>query len=348
MKVAILYSKYEESGRKWAIACQKKGIDYTLIDISVHDWLQKVLESKAQLLLLRPPGDTEQNKTMFDERVWILNRLHGLKLFPNMDELLIYENKKLLSYFLESNKIPHPKTKVFYNKNETIRFVKGQKLPIVMKSSIGASGSGVVICKTESDALRYINKAFSKKGIPIQVGPNRVTGNIWKWAKKATSNPDFAKKRVAQYKEVSDGRTKNMVICQEYIPHDFEWRAAKIGDSYFAHKKSKYQDKCSGTKGIDYVDPPDSLLDFVKELCENNNLNSVAIDMFEHEGQYMVNEIQCIFGHVQEHILEVDGKPGRYRFKNEDWVFEEGVFNANESYDLRLETALELYKINKL
>ena len=110
----------------------------------------------------------------------------------------------------------------------------------------------------------------------------------------------------------------------------------------------KNHDKCSGTKGIDYVDPPHSLLDFVKEVCNKNNLNSVAIDMFEHEGQYMVNEIQCIFGHVQDHILEVDGKPGRYRFENGAWVFEEGMFNANESYDLRLEVALELFENNQL
>jgi hypothetical protein len=46
---------------------------------------------------------------------------------------------------------------------------------------------------------------------------------------------------------------------------------------------------------------------------------------------------------VQDHILEVDGKPGRYIFQDGQWVFEEGMFNSNESYDLRLEVALKLY-----
>ena len=71
--------------------------------------------------------------------------------------------------------------------------------------------------------------------------------------------------------------------------------------------------------------------------------NSVAIDLFEAHGKYLINEIQTIFGHVQDHILEVEGKPGRYLYQEGRWVFEEGMFNSNESYDLRLEVALKLY-----
>ena len=120
--------------------------------------------------------------------------------------------------------------------------------------------------------------------------------------------------------------------------------SGKIGESYFAHKKIKTGEMASGSKGIDYVNPPFELLDFLKEICDKNNFQSVAIDIFEHPQRgYLVNEIQTIFGHVQTHILEVNGKPGRYLHQNNQWIFEEGNFNTNESYDLRLETALKLY-----
>ena len=49
-----------------------------------------------------------------------------------------------------------------------------------------------------------------------------------------------------------------------------------------------------------------------------------------------------------DHILEVDGRPGRYLYQDGQWVFEEGMFNSNESYDLRLEVALKLYGAGKL
>jgi hypothetical protein len=39
----------------------------------------------------------------------------------------------------------------------------------------------------------------------------------------------------------------------------------------------------------------------------------------------------------------VDGKPGRYIWINNTWVFEEGDFNQNESYNLRVEHIIKKY-----
>ena len=71
----------------------------------------------------------------------------------------------------------------------------------------------------------------------------------------------------------------------------------------------------------------------------------MAVDLFEDgKGGYLINELQCIFGHVQKFICQKNGKPGRYRFTGNDWIFEEGMFNTNLSYDIRLEHALSLLK----
>ncbi len=45
--------------------------------------------------------------------------------------------------------------------------------------------------------------------------------------------------------------------------------------------------------------------------------------------------------------MECDGKIGRYIFENDQWHFEPGDFNTNESYDLRLESAIALYERRK-
>jgi hypothetical protein len=44
----------------------------------------------------------------------------------------------------------------------------------------------------------------------------------------------------------------------------------------------------------------------------------------------------------------IDGKPGRYINKSGKWIFEEGDFNTNESYDLRLQAALDLLQSGKI
>jgi len=176
-----------------------------------------------------------------------------------------------------------------------------------------------------------------------------VIGSPKKWLEKSLQSPTYFLKKVQDYFEIYDEVQKDYVVLQEYIPHDFEWRAVRIGDSYFAHKKIKYGDKASGSKGIDYVTPPHNLLDFVKELCEANYFNCMAIDLFErNNSEYLVNELQTLFGHVQGYILSINDKPGRYRFIDNQWVFEAGDFNSNESYDLRLSAALDLYSSGKL
>ena len=344
MIVALLKNEHPDSVKKWEIACQKKGLQYDIIELTASEWLEKVTAKSYSFFLLRPSGIISHYKTLYDERVYILAKVLKLNVFPSYEECYIYENKRLLSYYLKARKIPHPKTDIFYNKQEALDFVNKSVFPLVGKTAIGASGSGVKIIKSKEDAFSYIKKAFSSKGIKRRFGPNRVTGSPAKWTTKAIKDPLYFWRKIKSYMYAHKYGQRDFVLFQEYIPHDFEWRAVKIGDSYFAHKKIKTGEMASGSKGIEYVNPPVSILNFTKELCEPNNFNCMAIDLFEDKKEgYLVNELQTIFGHVQDHILEVDGKPGRYIYKNNQWLFEEGDFNTNESYDLRLETAINLF-----
>lgn len=345
MRVAILRNEDPNSGSKWERACKKADIKYDIIDLSSYEWLELIQKKEYDFFLLKPSGSVLHFKNMYDERLYIICKTLGYKTFPSYEECYIYENKKLLSYYLDATKTPHPKTNVFYNKQEALSFLKSVSFPIVSKTSIGASGSGVQVIKKLEDAQKYVDKAFSKKGIRRQFGPNRVIGSPKKWLTKALQSPSYLRKKLKEYFFIYKHSERDYVIFQEFIPHEFEWRAVKIGESYFAHKKVKHGEKASGSKGIDYVAPPESLLNFVNELCTKHNFNFMAIDIFEDGmGGYLVNELQTIFGHVQDYILEIEGVPGRYLYKNSQWIFEPGNFNANESYDLRLAVAINLYK----
>jgi glutathione synthase/RimK-type ligase-like ATP-grasp enzyme len=347
--IGILKNDENESARKWQAACEKRSIPYRVIDLMGHEWLQQITASPFDLMLLKPPCKLERFKNLYDERIYVLSKVLERKIFPTFEECYLYENKKLLSYFLKAQNIPHPATFIFYRREEARELICNHTLPLVGKSSIGASGSGVAILRNRKAALRYADKAFSKSGIKRRFGPNRVTGTPGKWLKKAIKSPAYFASRMKEYFAIQADGQRGYVILQEYIAHSFEWRAVRIGDSFFAHKKIKQGDKASGTKGIDYVNPPFDLLDFVKDFCDRNNFYCMAVDLFEDgNGGYLINELQTIFGHVQDYILTVDGKPGRYVFKSGQWIFERGDFNTNESFDLRLDTALELYEQGKL
>lgn len=342
--VGILRNEDPISSKKWEIACQKADIKYKILDLTSFKWLEEIGDNNFDFFLTRPSGSLTHFKTMYDERLYAISKVLKYYTYPSYEECYIYENKKLLNYFLKANNIPHPSTFIFYSRNEALDFIKSYQFPLVAKTSIGASGSGVAILRNAYQTSKYIEKAFSPKGIKRRFGPNRAIGAPGKWFSKTLRNPNYLIYKVKQYLSMYSHSERDFVIFQEYVPHDYEWRIVKIGDSYFGHQKVKKGDKASGTKGIDYVDPPETLLNFVKLLCDNHGFNFMAIDLFEDvKGGYLVNELQTIFGHVQDYILEVNGKPGRYLHIGNQWVFEEGDFNTNESYDLRLQTAINLF-----
>jgi len=337
----------EDSNKNWVNSCRKLNLKFELIDLFKNDWLDHVVSTQYSYFLACPPGLQSHFKNLYDERINILSNVLKMKVYPSYEEIVLHENKRFLSYWLKANNLPHPTTSVFYLQNEALDYINSCAYPFVAKMNIGASGSGVTIIRNKAKARNYVNHAFSKNGIRSKIGPNLKMGNTANRLKKILTDYNHLKSRVNVYSKIFNDPQKNFVIFQQHISHDFEWRIVRIGDSYFGHKKTKLGDKCSGTKGIEYTPPSPQLLHFVKDICEKFNFQSMAIDLFEPEtGNYLINEMQTIFGHVQKYILEVNGKPGRFIYKDDQWKFEEGLFNTNLSYDLRLQNVLQILKQN--
>lgn len=331
----------------WIISCDKhKNINWKVVELLAENWLELIQKEPFDLLLLRPPGRSSFYKQIYDDRIEHLSVLYSDKMYPSLNQVKIYENKRYFSDWLMINKIPHPKTFIFYTKVEAVNFLNfQQKFPLVSKLNIGASGKGVTILKTKEQALDEVNLLFGE-GKKIIGAPNIRKGSFIKKLKKLVKNPKFLNDRMKEYKQQSNEVHKNYVIFQEFINHSFEWRCVVIGNSYFAHKKLVKSGKTSGSLLKDYSNPPLSLLTFVRELSINHKIDSAAIDIFEHNGKYLVNEIQCFFGQSDPHQMFVNDKPGRYFFDEDKWVFDEGTFNDNQCFDLRLKHALELCKAN--
>lgn len=347
---AILRTEFDDDYLKWENVCRERQdrVDWDVIDITRTDWLECVKARPYDGLLAMPPGITSALKTMYDERVYILHTVLGLPVYPSMEEIQIYENKKYLSYWLAANGIPHPDTKVFYNRNEALDFAASTPLPVVGKMSVGASGRGVSILKTREEAVQYVKDIFSGKGPARSTGPNWKKKGLLKRAIRKLLKPAELKGKLEQYRTQRSELQREFAIFQEFIPHDFEWRVVRIGDSFFAHKKIVRGDKASGTLLKGYENPPLELFDFVKKITDLKDFWSQSVDIFiGPDGRYLVNEMQCTFGQSDPYQMLVDGRPGRYRMRAGEWVFEPGDFNRFASFLLRLDHFMEILGENR-
>jgi glutathione synthase/RimK-type ligase-like ATP-grasp enzyme len=343
-RVAIVKNETRLDHLPWIDACKRKQdlLNYTVIDITKDNWLTSVCSGEYDLFLLRPPGRAERFKKLYDERVFILSQVLGKRVYPSSTEIYIYENKGLLRDWMIANAIPHPKSYIFYSKEEAFEFVHSTKrFPVVAKTNMGASGNGVVFLNSRQEFESYVKTAFTR-GIKIRSGPNLYKGSILKKIKKVFLNKQFIEQRIDDYKIIAAEAQKGYIFLQEFIPHTYEWRCVRIGESYFAHKKIAKDNRSSGTLLKRYDPVPESLLDFIKVITDNSGIQSTSIDLFERGNDYLVNEIQCFFGQSDPYQLIVNSKPGRYILIENKWCFEEGDFARNACYDLRLEHAISL------
>jgi glutathione synthase/RimK-type ligase-like ATP-grasp enzyme len=345
----ILGNEIESDSTQWIEACRRREaeVDFRIVNISRYDWLERILEAPTDYILTKPSGLTSKFKQLYDERSAILARELNLPMYPTIDEILIYENKRYFSYWLKAHHLPCPLTKVFYNQDEALKFLDETGFPVVAKINIGASGKGVKILNDRKIASDYVKGIFNS-GQRSSYGPRFDKGNYFSRLLSFMKNPEFAKEKLSKYKAIKNDVQQGFVLLQEYIPHTYEWRVVRIGKSFFAHKKIRRNEKASGSLIKQYDPPPFKLLNFAKEITDRFNFFSMAIDLFEDENEnYLINEMQCIFGQSDPYQMLVDSKPGRYLFKNNKWVFEEGDFNTNQSFDLRLDYVIESLKLKE-
>ncbi len=347
IKAIILSNELKDDHLPWIKACEdyKEELEYRVVNLTASGWFEELQKDEFDILLAKPGGLSAPFKQLYDERIYVLDSILGYKIFPSPLEIFIYENKRFLSSWLKANNIPHPKTEIFYNIHEALNYIASATFPIVAKTNIGASGSGVKILRSFSESRNYIDQTFKGKGAPQRIGPNREMGGFIKRGFHYIIHPFDISRKLNIYKTKAASPQKEFVIFQEFIEHVFEWRVVRIGDNFFAHKKLKIGDKSSGSLLKNYDNPSLNVLDFVKQITDKFEFYSQAVDIFETKKGFLVNEMQCIFGQSDAYQMLVNGKPGRYQNVHNRWIFEEGDFAKNACFNLRIDFVLK-YLIN--
>ena len=88
----------------------------------------------------------------------------GLKIFgPNKFASQLEGSKVFSKQFMKENSIPTSDFKVFSNANEAKNYVNEKDAPMVVKADGLAAGKGVLVCKSNKEALDAINKIMIEK-----------------------------------------------------------------------------------------------------------------------------------------------------------------------------------------
>ncbi|EMD78536.1 hypothetical protein C408_3066 [Vibrio diabolicus E0666] len=323
MKIAICFDGVKSELEAIIRACDELDFKYKKIDLYSNNWLDE-LNEKFDFILIRPPCTYSERKSLFDERMFFIRDVLKLRVFPEYQALMCYENKRLMADFLKLSGLDFPDTYVSYSKSETEKFIEQAKFPLVFKTNTGSGASGVQIINTRKKAKNLIRSCFG-------IRPDLAIGKIFTGKKNGIPYPRFGASQ------------KHYVVFQECLNIKWEWRIVKIGNTYFGHKKLLGDDGfASGSLQKGWELPPTELLDSVRRFCDKFSFSTISIDFFESQcGKYYANEVQVIFGHSTKNLMLHEGKPCRYIYSNNEYILEYGEFCQNESWNSRLILAAE-------
>jgi len=324
LKLGIL-KDYTENHQLYVDACKQLQVDCEVIDFLSPDWIQSIKSSDCDGFLCHPPDNIQEQKSIYDERLYFLNKEMGKPVYPSYESLYIYENKRNMAYWLEINNFPLPETRIFARKKDALNYLDTAEFPIVLKTNIGAGSSGVDIIKSKAKAKRIAHRIFGRFHPAITLGRIRFSRKF-----NGIPLPLFGRIQ------------KHYLIVQKFYPIKWEWRIIKIGDTYSGHQKLLKGQFASGSDKVGWIKPPEELLLMVKEICGKGNFDSMAVDIFETmDGQFLVNELQAIFGSFIPYQMKIEEIPGRFIYKNGTFIFEEGEFHQHGSNLLRVKRFLE-------
>lgn len=307
IKAAIVFSKTHYH-KFWIAACRDLKVSYQIIYLERADWQEQVTKAKCDVILVWPDIYDTTTKVMQDERLRILDEEMQQTIYPSMKEIWLYENKRVQNYWLKAHGFKTSRTWVFYDKLEALKFLDSAKYPLVFKSNLGASASGVYIIQTKKEAISKA-KRFLQDGYSLKGGKSK-------------------------------GKQKGSLYIQEYLPKVKEWRMVRIGDSYFGHGKDMKGQFHSGSGKANWDIPSKKAFEILHDITEKGKFTSMDVDLFEDsDGNFYVNELQTVFGNsIAVEQLKLDGVPGRMlRDEQGNFNFEAGSFCVNHLCNLRLE-----------
>ena len=301
MKIGIHHDlgSYSEH---WIRYCQESHIPYKIVNSYANDIIQQLEDCNIFMWHI---SHSNPRDALFAKELMHSLEATGKIVYPNSRSSWHFDDKLGQKYLLESIGIPLVPTFVFYSKKEALNWISTADFPLVFKLRRGAGGRNVRLVKTKTQARFLILRAFYI-GIRQYNAFGGIKEIIRRYRMRLTTLTEvikaFAHLIYPIQLEKSIGRDKGYVYFQKYIPENkTDIRVQFVGDKCWAmvRKIRKNDFRASGSGEIDFnmaENVPKDAIDFAFRVNKSLKMQSLALDLLEFNGSYLITEISYAFG----------------------------------------------------
>ncbi|MCX6239695.1 MAG: hypothetical protein NTY07_19485 [Bacteroidia bacterium] len=310
---------------KWIEYCDIHNIKYKLVNCYDSDIISQVEDCDG--LMWHWP-QTDFKAAQFARQLIYALELKGLTVFPDSNTCWHYDDKVGQKYLLEAIQAEIPDTNVFYDRTTASRWAEKTDFPKVFKLRGGAGSSNVHLIRTKSQAIHFINKAFSN-GFSSVSRIGLLTERLWHLKRDKSLKAFFsigkglARLFIPTELEKQLNKERGYIYFQEFIPENsFDIRIIVIGKRAFGIKRmvrdNDFRASGSGSIVFDAEQINPECLKLAFEYTSRIKAQSVAYDFIFLNEKPLLVEISYAFLH------EVYRKCPGYWNDNLDW--HEGKF----------------------
>lgn len=288
MKVVGLSDRMAEGWlEEFRASCETIGFAHRVIFIGRDDWIKQL--DGVDAFVWRPIMGDPTNMAEIRTKIPLIETI-GIPCFPNSLMLWLYDDKIRESYFFRLHGYPTPKTFITFLEHEARKYVKQAAYPLVSKTHMGASASGVILLQNLHDAECLLDRIFAKR-------------SLWDRAFEKyyyiprLTNGNFLLERKYRYRDYCP----RYAYFQEYIEGAGDWRITTLGRdliSAFVRRNRPLDFRASGSglwEKVSVDSLPIEACELALKISNRHKFTSMTYDFMHGFGGWVIGEISFAF-----------------------------------------------------
>jgi glutathione synthase/RimK-type ligase-like ATP-grasp enzyme len=273
---------------RWRELAQARGVDVRMLNVRSHTFLTDIVSCDAFMWRV---GFSVPEFQLAKRVIAAIEHATDIQVFPSSRTFWHFEDKIAQHYLLSLAGIPTAATKVFWTRDEALRYCAEASYPFVVKLAHGMKSRNVVLARTRQQAESLVNLMFGS-GVsslePTTSVASRLAGRRALPLKLLLGQP------------LPPSLQNGYFLVQEFLPgNDHDTRVTIIGDRAFAFRRFNRPNdfRASGSGRIDWdptqIDPEILRLGFT--VARTLGAQSIALDVLRKEGRPVVLEISYTY-----------------------------------------------------
>ncbi len=221
----------------------------------------------------------EEYKAYIDDIIYQLSKYNTL--IPRYEILRVHENKGFQELFKKERGIESLKSAYFSTENDFLKYSGQIKYPVVFKKVAGSCSQHVYKVGSKEEVVGIFKK-INRQHVFTR---DNLGTLIDRWLNRSKYKQDY-------YAEVVP---INRFILQEFVPGiNEDWKVLVFDDKYYVlNRKVRENDfRASGSGKLFFIDPPEGLLDFSREIFNKLDVPFISLDVCHSGRKFFLLEYQ--------------------------------------------------------